>query len=143
MKPRFASIGFVAVMLTATTGAAIAQGTPAPAAAAPEALVLHFDLGSSAVREQDRAVLDQASRLYRDGHPVVMIVSGSADSVGSPEANLLISQQRASVVLRGLVARGIPAERFQLLAKGETDPAVPERQGVAQPENRRVEIRWR
>jgi len=55
----------------------------------------------------------------------------------------LISQQRAATVLRGLVARGIPAERFQLLAKGETDPVVPARQGVAQAENRRVEIRWR
>ncbi len=143
MKPRLMSLGFQAIMFTATTGMAMARTAPAPAAAAPEALVLHFDLGSTAVREQDRAVLDQASRLYRDGHPVVMIVSGSADSVGSPESNLLISQQRAATVLRGLVARGIPAERFQLLAKGETDPVVPARQGIAQAENRRVEIRWR
>jgi len=143
MKPRLMSLGLQAVVFAATTSMAMAQTTPAPAAAAPEALVLHFDLGSTAVREQDRAVLDQASRLYRDGHPVVMIVSGSADSVGSPESNLLISQQRAATVLRGLVARGIPAERFQLLAKGETDPVVPARQGIAQAENRRVEIRWR
>jgi outer membrane protein OmpA-like peptidoglycan-associated protein len=45
-------------------------------------------------------------------------------------------------VLRGLVSRGIPTERFQILAKGETDSvaAVP---GVAEPRNRRVEITWR
>lgn len=106
-------------------------------------LVVHFSTGSTNVMRQEEALLDQASRLYREGHPLAMILTGGTDSVGSPEANLRISQQRAASVLRGLVARGIPAERFQLLAKGETDPIVPTQSGIAQPENRRVEIRWR
>lgn len=106
-------------------------------------LVVHFGTGSANVMPQDEALLDQASRLYREGHPLAMILTGGTDSVGSPEANLRISQQRTAMVLRGLVARGIPAERFQLLAKGESDPIVPTTSGTAQPENRRVEIRWR
>lgn len=106
-------------------------------------LVVHFGTGSFSVLPQDEALLDQASRLYRDAHPVAMILTGGTDSVGSPETNLRISQLRTATVLRGLVARGIPAERFQLLAKGESDPIVPTTEGTAQPENRRVEIRWR
>jgi hypothetical protein len=74
--------------------------------------------------------------------PIVMIVSGSSDA-GSPAANLRLSQRRASNVLQGLVARGIPVERFQLVAKGETDPAVPTSQGVSEERNRCVEITWR
>ncbi len=109
----------------------------------PDSLVLYFDSGSTVVRAQDRALLDQASRLYRDGHPVVMIVSGGADSVGSPDSNLRISELRASGVLRELVARGIPADRFQLLAKGTTDQPVHVADGVPEVGNRRVEIRWR
>ena len=115
---------------------------PAPATA-PDSLVLYFDTGSAAIRPQDRGLLDKASRTYRDGHPIVMIVTGGADSVGSPAANLALSGQRAQVVLHELVARGIPVERFQVLAKGETDQPVAAAQGVAEPTDRRVEIHWR
>jgi outer membrane protein OmpA-like peptidoglycan-associated protein len=105
--------------------------------------VLHFDLGSAAIRAQDEALLDQASRLYRDGNPIVMIVTGSADTVGQPDVNLALSQQRADAVLRGLTARGIPVGRFQLVAKGETDLAVATEDDVPEERNRRVEITWR
>ena len=50
---------------------------------------------------------------------------------------------RADNVLQGLVSRGIPVERFQVLAKGETEPAVPAPDGTAEARNRRVEITWR
>jgi OOP family OmpA-OmpF porin len=125
----------------AASGGAAAQ--PSAPAKAPDSLVILFDSGSAALRPEDRGVLDQASRLFREGNPIVMIVSGSTDGVGSPELNLRLSQQRAETVLRGLVARGIPADRFQILAKGETEPAVPAPKGTAEPQNRRVEIRWR
>ena len=121
---------------SASTQAGLGAGFQGP-------LVLYFELGSASVRRQDEALLDQASRLYRDGHPLAMILTGGTDAVGTPEGNLRISQLRTAAVLRGLVARGIPAERFQLLAKGESDPVVPTAPGTAQPENRRVEIRWR
>lgn len=110
---------------------------------APQSLVLLFGTGSTRIRPQDEALLDTASRLYREAHPIVMVLTGGTDTVGSPEKNLVISQQRADAVLRGLVARGIPAGRFQILAKGESEPAVPTAQGVAEAQNRRVEIRWR
>ena len=123
---------------------AAAQVSPSAAKpAASDSLVLYFAPGSVAVRTQDRELLDQASHLYRDGHPVIMIVIGGADNIGTPQHNLEISEQRAKAVLRGLVARGIPTERFQVLAKGETDLAVQTPPNTAEPANRRVEIRWR
>ncbi len=88
-------------------------------------------------------MLDHASRAYSEGKPIVMILTGSADRTGSAEVNLDLSQRRAEAVLRGLLARGIPADRFQVLAKGETDLPVPTDQGVAELQNRRVEITWR
>ncbi len=121
---------------------AAAQSASAPAPG-PAPLVVYFDLGSSTVRADDLPVLDHASRLYRDGKPIVMVVSGSTDAVGSATQNLTLSERRASAVLRALVERGIPAERFQLLAKGETEPAVSSPAGQAEAKNRRVEISWR
>ena len=98
---------------------------------------------TSKVRPKDIALLDQASRLYREGKPIVMIVSGSADATGSAANNLQLSQRRAQSVLKGLVSRGIPVERFQVLAKGGTDPAVPTPPGVGEERNRSVELTWR
>ena len=121
--------------------AAKTDSNPAPAAPAP--LVVHFDMGSSTIRNEDRAVLDHASRAYNEGKPIVMILTGTADRTGNPEENLVLSERRATAVLRGLLARGIPAERFQVLAKGETELPVPTNPGVPEPQNRRVEITWR
>jgi|LNFM01.1.fsa_nt_gb OOP family OmpA-OmpF porin len=110
---------------------------------APQDLRLYFDSGRSQVRADSRAVLDQAARLFREGDPLVMTVSGLADSSGDPRRNLLLSQERAANVARGLMDRGIPASRLQLIAKGESEPLVKTADGVAQPENRAVIITWR
>jgi outer membrane protein OmpA-like peptidoglycan-associated protein len=117
--------------------------TTSPAPSAPSSLLLYFDRGSATVRPKDTTLLDQASRLYREGKPIVMVVTGSSDSTGTAAANLHLSQRRANNVLQGLVARGIPVERFQVVAKGGTDPAVPTQPGVSEERNRYVEITWR
>lgn len=106
-------------------------------------LVLLFPSGGDALDAQNLALLDKASRLYREGKPIIMVVSGSTDSVGESTSNLLLSQRRATAVLRGMLARGIPAERTQILAKGENNPAVAAPKGTAEAQNRRVEIAWR
>jgi outer membrane protein OmpA-like peptidoglycan-associated protein len=131
--------------LLAGASVAEAQDTSAtnPAPSAPSSLVLHFDPGSAMVRQQDVSLLDQASRLYRAGNPIVMIVTGSADTTGAAAANLRLSQQRANHVLQGLVSRGIPIDRFQVMAKGQTDLVVPTPPDTSEERNRRVENTWR
>jgi outer membrane protein OmpA-like peptidoglycan-associated protein len=100
-------------------------------------------MGSTTIRNDDKAVLDHASRAFNEGKPIVMILTGTADRTGDAAVNLELSRLRASAVLRGLIARGIPADRFQVLAKGETELPVPTNPGVAEAQNRRVEITWR
>ncbi len=128
---------------TSQNAVAPATPTPKPEAAAPQDLRLYFDPGQSALRADSRAVLDQAARLFREGDPLVMIVSGQADTTGDARRNLLLSQERASTVAKGLMDRGIPAGRLQLVAKGEAEPLVKTADGVSQAENRAVIITWR
>ncbi len=109
---------------------------------APASLVVLFELGSSRIRQQDEAVLDRVSRVYNEGKPIVMEVAASSDTAGRAKANLLLSQRRAAAVLQGLLDRGLPAERFQLVAKGQTELAVPTGEGVREARNRRVVISW-
>ena len=141
--PSSLAAGLLALLVAAAPVAAQTSLGQEAQVEAPKSLVLYFGPGSTAIRSGDAAVLDQAARLYRDGRPIIMVLTGGTDAVGSPEANLRISQARTAAVLRGLVSRGIPAERFQLLAKGESEPAIPSPPGVAEAQNRRVEIRWR
>ena len=55
--------------------------------------------------------------------------------------NLLLSAQRAEAVKRGLVARGIPADKLLLQAFGQSDAANKANPTAA--ENRRVIVTWR
>ena len=131
-----------------STNPAPSAPSPAPSAAgpaptAPSSLVLYFGPGSAIVRPQDVPLLDQASRLYRAGKPIVTILTGSADATGAAAANLRLSEQRANNVLQGLVSRGIPVEKFQVIAKGQTDPVVQTPPETSEERNRRVEITWR
>jgi outer membrane protein OmpA-like peptidoglycan-associated protein len=129
--------------LLAAGSVAMAQ-TPEPAAAqAPTGLTVYFATGSSSLTPQEQATLDEATRVFNDGKPIVMIITGMADATGAPGPNLLLSQARADVVFRGLIARGLPPNRFQLLAKGSTASLTGEEPSGADQAFRKVEITWR
>lgn len=108
-----------------------------------EGLAILFDSGLSKIRPDQQPVLDQAARLFRDGNPIVMIVSGNADTVGDPNANLDLSIRRARSVADGLVARGIPINRLQVLGRGNSELPIPTPDGTANAQNRSVIINWR
>lgn len=127
----------------ATPTATAPDGDAAKAATGSPSLVVYFQSGSSSLRPEDKAVLDRASRAYNEGKPIVMVLTGTSDRVGNAQQNLTLSQRRATAVLTGLLDRGIPADRFQVLAKGETELAVPTKAGISEAQNRRVEITWR
>lgn len=148
MITRFSLLHVLRVVLAAGAWVGAAPSAPAqtaaPAAAGTqEFLDVYFEEGSASLRPQDARIIDQAARTYREGQPIVMILTGSTDTVGSPIQNLSLSQRRAQAVLDALVARGIPAARFQILAKGATEPAVPDPPNTPEAQNRRVEIAWR
>ena len=136
-------------LLTAAAAAVLLGPAASSAQVVPSAaeeldsLRVYFDTGSAAVEQTQQDTLDQAARLFRDGSPIVMVVAGGADTVGSPDANLDLSIRRAQAVVDGLVARGIPADRLQLLGRGTSELEVETDSGVDRRENRVVEITWR
>ncbi len=127
MKHIFTS---VSLALALAAGPTIAQDTETP-----EGLKVFFDIGQAGIRSDQRDVLDTAAGLFREGNPIVMIVSGSADTIGSPSDNLDLSLLRAQAVARGLSNRGIPIERLQVMGRGNSELVVPTGDEVANPEN--------
>jgi outer membrane protein OmpA-like peptidoglycan-associated protein len=151
MKPRAAfRATFLASMTCVVALAACSQQPPsAPEAAAAQAVTANapsdvevfFDDGSSALTAESNQRLDQAARLYREGNPAIMFVTGHADSTGAEFQNLVLSGQRAEATKEALVARGIPPDRLQLQALGSSLPVDPS--ATAPDNNRRVVITWR
>lgn len=121
------------------------QGDTPIVEAAEEApwLKVYFASGSATISTDQADTLDRAVRTFREGDPFVMIVAGGADKVGNPSQNLNLSIQRATAVAAALTDRGIPIERLQVLGRGNSELQVATADGIAEEENRVVEISWR
>ena len=129
-------------------GAGLAQSVPEATSTEASSedsqfLKVYFETGSARIGEDQSATLDRAARTFREGDPFVMIVAGGADTVGQAAANLELSLRRANAVAAALIARGIPAERLQVLGRGLSELEVSTAPGVAEARNRVVEISWR
>lgn len=108
-----------------------------------DGITILFATGSSRLNEDQRDELDRAARLFRDGNPVVMVVTGTADTVGDPLTNLDLSISRARAVANGLVDRGIPVERLQVLGQGNSELPETTDDEVSNAKNRSAQITWR
>ena len=66
-------------------------------------------------------------------------IEGHTDTVGTPEANRLLSEQRAKAVVSYISSHfGVDGTRLQPVGMGEQDLAVPTPAQTAEPRNRRV-----
>lgn len=69
-------------------------------------------------------------------------VSGHTDSSGSEPHNVELSGKRAAVIVKELVARGIPQGEIESVARGSSQPLVkPDNTPAKKAKNRRYEIR--
>ena len=108
--------------------------------ARPAQFTLYFVEGKDEFTDASRRALDGvlteiASRPVPD-----VLVIGHTDKVGTDTVNDPLSRQRAEVVRKALVARGLAPENIVVIGRGKRDPIVPTADGVAEARNRRVEI---
>lgn len=67
-------------------------------------------------------------------------VTGHTDTSGAATYNMALSLRRANAVKDALVREGIPAAAIGVTGRGETQLLVQTKDGVREPQNRRVEI---
>jgi OOP family OmpA-OmpF porin len=117
-----------------------------PATLQPLELRVGFEENGSALSDQAREALASilASPQMEAGGPVVL--RGHTDSSGSDAANLRASQRRAEAVRDWLVENGVAADRIEVIAMGEQNPARPNARPDGTPDedarafNRRVDV---
>ena len=113
---------------------------PAPAPVALKNYIVFFDFDQASINEQAEAIIEQAVAMAKKGHVVHIQLTGHTDQAGSAEYNQKLSIRRAEAVKAALVKLGLSASEIGVVGKGKTDPLVPTKDGMRQPQNRRVEI---
>jgi len=119
--------------------------TPPPAQAPMAAPVAHsymvfFDFNKSDLTQDASAIVDQAAKNAGPAKATEITVTGHTDTVGSDAYNMRLSRRRAESVAAQLEKDGIPSSEIELVAKGKHDLLVPTKDGVREPQNRRVTI---
>lgn len=112
----------------------------AQAPAKPAKYTLYFRSGSAELTAESRVTLfDVMLDAFNRGGAEIQLV-GHTDSAGIERLNDRLAERRARTVETMLVERGFTITRIRSAGKGEHDPAVPTRNGVDEPRNRRVEV---
>ena len=86
---------------------------------------IYFDFDRSDLTDSARATLDAKLPVLQANPNMRIRITGHTDARGSDEYNLALGQRRAAAARRYLVSRGIAANRFETVSRGEEQPAVP------------------
>ena len=102
---------------------------------------LIFSQGKAHIDPQSHEELDEVAQMMLDNQRIMIQLEGHTDNVGSPAANLKLSEKRVEAVKKYLVSKGISKNRVKTKAFGGTQPLTNENTPEARNLNRRVEMR--
>ncbi|RAW01270.1 OmpA family protein [Pseudochryseolinea flava] len=102
---------------------------------------LIFAKGKAVIDPESFGELDEVVQMMKENSKIEIQLEGHTDNVGSPKANLDLSQKRVDAVKKYLVEKGISKGRIQTKAFGGSQPLKNEQTPEAKALNRRVEMR--
>jgi outer membrane protein OmpA-like peptidoglycan-associated protein len=117
---------------------AAAQKTAEQCVAGP--FMVFFDANSDKISPQGAAILDNVVAAYQSCGQAQVMIAGHTDRKGREQYNVGLSQRIAGNVRSYLAGHGIPDGVMTTQAFGESRPLVETKDGVSEPQNRRVEI---
>ena len=121
-------------------GPAEAPPPPPPPAPATVSFMVFFDWDRSNLSAQALNTIKQAAAAYKTKGNARITATGHTDTSGPENYNMALSLRRAASVKTALVRQGVPADQITVVGRGETALLVPTKDGVREPQNRRVEI---
>jgi OOP family OmpA-OmpF porin len=102
---------------------------------------LTFDTGKATLQNSSAEQLQNIAAILKAYPNVKVKIGGYTDNTGNKEANLKLSQDRASNVMRELVQRGIDPSRLEAEGYGEDHPVAGNSTPEGRQQNRRISLR--
>ena len=100
-----------------------------------------FATGKAEIQPSFYNTLNQLSSNFGQFSQSDLVITGNTDSVGSYEANKLLSARRADSVAQYLQANGVSASRVRTVGAGSSLPIATNDTAEGRAQNRRVEIK--
>jgi OOP family OmpA-OmpF porin len=97
-----------------------------------------FATGQATISPESNVVLSDVVAVLKANPEWNIRVEGHTDNVGTPAANLKLSQARAAAVVGWLTANGIEASRLTSAGLGDTQPIDSNATDAGKAKNRRV-----
>ena len=104
---------------------------------------VYFDIGGAVLTGSSQIAMNDALKAAQERSGGEIVVTGHTDTIGAQPRNDELSRRRADQVKQLFVARGFPAQRIEVVGRGERDLAIPTADEVEEPRNRRVTIEVR
>ncbi len=111
--------------------------------ARPKNYVLYFEAGGNVLTPESQQALANIRQEIAQRPASEALVIGHTDRVGSVEDNDRLSKVRAETLRDLLIESGVPANKLEVVGRGEREPLVATDDEVDEPKNRRVEINVR
>jgi outer membrane protein OmpA-like peptidoglycan-associated protein len=102
---------------------------------------IFFDYNKYELKEKSMAELDELVRFMQENAEVRGEISGHTDNIGTSEANLTLSLNRAKSVYEYLIKAGIEAKRLTFKGYGATKPDATNDTEEGRARNRRIEFK--
>jgi OOP family OmpA-OmpF porin len=103
--------------------------------------MIFFDFDQATIKSGERAKIDKiAAAATKNGGSYSIAAVGHADRAGPDVYNQDLSMRRAEAIKDALLARGLSSGAISIEGKGETQPIQQTADGVADAENRRVQV---
>lgn len=111
---------------------------------APKSFVLDnctFETGKATLQPEAYKVVDELVEYLKRKEDEKIEVGGHTDNVGKPEANMILSTNRANTVRAYLLTKGIAPERVTAKGYGMTMPIAENTTAEGRSLNRRTEVK--
>ena len=102
---------------------------------------IFFDFAKATLKEESFIELNRVVKLMNENPTMKLELSGHTDNVGSDDANLTLSQNRAGSVVAYLNSKGISSDRLVAMGYGESSPVATNDTEEGRELNRRVEFK--
>jgi outer membrane protein OmpA-like peptidoglycan-associated protein len=114
-----------------------------PGEATPQAFAptpLNFGFASAKPTPESMKTIDEIASLLKAYPSATIRVESHTDNVGSPEANLDLSQARAEAIKSELIDRGVAGSRIETAGMGQELPIAGNDTAEGRAQNRRSDI---